>query len=90
MLDNEFLQKLSHQLSGLMPMAEAIRADLRTKIEQQLRASFARLDLLSRSEFDAQAQALQRAQNRVQQLEQMLAALDARLAELETRSGSKH
>jgi len=86
MLDNEFLHKLSRQLSALIPMAEELRADLRTKIERQLQSSFANFDLLSRSEFDAQAQALQRAQERVQELEQQLANLDTWLSELEAQA----
>jgi len=85
MLDNEFLNSLSRQLSALIPMATELRADFRTKIEQHLRASFANLDLLSRSEFDAQTQALQRAQERVRELEQLLATLDARLTVLEDK-----
>ena len=85
MLDNEFLNSLSRQLSALIPMAADLRADFRTKIERQLHASFASLDLLSRSEFDAQTQALQGAQERVQELEQLLATMDARLTELEDK-----
>lgn len=88
MLDNEILNRLSRQLSALMPMAEELRDDLRTRIEQQLRASLASFDLLSRTEFDAQAQSLRRAQERVQELEQLLATLDARLTELEAKSGN--
>ena len=86
MLNNEFLDKLSRQLAAIMPLAEEMRADLRTRIEQQLRASLASFDVLSRTEFDAQAQALQRAQQRIAELEQMLAQLDSRLAELEALS----
>lgn len=86
MLDNEFLNRLSKQLATMVPMAEEMRADLRTKIEQLLRASLANFDVLSRSEFDAQAQALQRAQRRVAELEQTLAQLDSRLTELEAQS----
>lgn len=84
MIDNDFLNKLSQQLASLMPMAAELRAELRTKMEQQLRSSFANLDLLSRTEFDAQSQALQRAEARVVELEQTLAALDLRLTELES------
>ena len=83
MLDNDFLNKLSRQLSALIPMADSLRTELRTKIEQQLRTSFESLDLVSRAEFDAQARALQRAQERVAELEAVQTALDARLAELE-------
>lgn len=88
MTNNELFNRLSRQLAALVPMAEELRADLRTKIEQLLRSSLADLDILSRSEFEAQAQALERAQQRVLDLELRLEKLDARLAELEVQSGS--
>lgn len=88
MSNNEFLNRLSRQLAALVPMAEELRADLRTKIEQLLHSSLADFDILSRSEFEAQAQVLQRAQQRVQELELMVERLDARLSELEAQSKS--
>ena len=88
MSNNEFLNRLSRQLAALVPMAEELRADVRTKIEQLLHASLADLDILSRSEFAAQTQALQRAQQRVHDLELMLERLDARITELEAQSRS--
>lgn len=83
MLDNDFLNTLSKRLTAILPIAAEIQGEIRTKIEQQLQASFARLDLLSRTEFEAQAAALERAEQRVQELETLLAKLDARLAEIE-------
>lgn len=89
MVNKDFLETLSNQLANLMPMAEEIRRDMRTKIEHQLRTSFERFDLLSRSEFAAQSNALQRAQDRIAELEQMLTDLEARLASLETHSAPR-
>ncbi len=88
MSNNEFLNRLSRQLAALVPMAEELRADLRTKMEQLLHSSLNDLDILSRSEFEAQKQALQRAQQRVKDLEIMLERLDNRLSELEAQSRS--
>ena len=59
MFNNKFLEDLSARLSALIPLAEEVREESRTKIEQLLKSSFAGLDLLSREEFDAQRQALQ-------------------------------
>lgn len=87
MLNNDFLNTLSRQLAALMPMADELRKEARTKIEQQLRASFTSLDLLTRADFDAQARALQRAQERVQELEVQLARLEARITEFESQQG---
>jgi len=83
MFDKSFFEDLSSQLSKLLPMAEEVREELRTKIEQQLKKSFAALDLLSREEFDAQASALKRAEARIQELEATLAELSTRLDEIE-------
>ena len=83
MFDKSFLEDLSKRLSSLLPMAEEVREDLRTKIEQQLKKSFASLDLLSREEFDAQSNALKRAEARIQELETTLVELSARLDEFE-------
>lgn len=83
MFDKSFLDDLSARLSSLLPMADEVREDLRTKIEQQLKKSFAALDLLSREEFDAQSNALKRAEARIQDLERTLAELGSRLDEFE-------
>ena len=86
MFNNSFLQDLSSRLASLLPLAEEAREEIRTKIEQVLKNSFASLDLLSREEFDAQRQSLARAEGRIAELEQTLAALDAKLTELEKGS----
>ena len=86
MFNNKFLEDLSGRLSALLPLADEVREELRTKIEQLLKNSFAGLDLLSREEFDAQRQALERAEKRIKELEGSLAALDEKLSELEIES----
>ena len=86
MFNNEFFEDLSARLTSVIPLAGEVREDLRTKIEQLLKNSFAGLDLLSREEFDAQRQALERAEKRIKELEGSLAALDEKLSELETES----
>ncbi len=86
MLDNNFLRELAQRLSAILPMAEELSGELRTKIEQLLKQSFAELDLLSREEFDAQAKALKRAEQRIQELESLILELDSKLTEIERRS----
>lgn len=84
MLNNSFFEELSGRLSTLIPLAEEVREDLRTKIEQLLKSSFIGLDLLSREEFDGQRQALERAEKRIQELETTLEDLGQKLDELES------
>lgn len=86
MLDNNFLRELSRRLSAILPKAGKLGGELRTKIEQQLKQSFAELDILSREEFDAQAKALKRAEQRIQELESLVLELDSKLTEIERRS----
>jgi ubiquinone biosynthesis accessory factor UbiK len=84
MLDNSILKDLSDRLAALMPLAGEIRSEVRTKIEQTLKKGFAELDLLTREEFEQQAQSLQRAQARVDELEGLLKELEARLEQVES------
>jgi len=80
MIDKETFQELSRRLAALLPAADGVREDLRTKIEQTLNKAFAELNLMTQDDFQAQAKALQRAQQRIDQLE-------AEIRELEERVG---
>ena len=86
MSNRNILEELSEQLSRLLPMADEIRGDFRTKMEQQLKKSFESMDILSREEFDAQAGSLHRAEQRIEELEATLAELGQRLDEVEKSS----
>ena len=86
MSNRNILEELSEQLSRLLPMADEIRGDVRTKMEQQLKKSFESMNILSREEFDAQAGSLHRAEQRIEELEATLAELGQRLDEVEKSS----
>jgi BMFP domain-containing protein YqiC len=68
-------------VAGLPPLVGAARGDLELHFRRVLQEQFARLDLCSRSDFDAQSRVLERAQAR-------LAALEARLVALEQRAAA--
>lgn len=89
MFSNRFLEDLSARLSAVMPLAEELREESRTKMEQLLKSSFAGLDLLSREEFETQRSALQRAEKRIKELEECLDGLSKKMEELEGKSLSK-
>ncbi|GJM12025.1 MAG: hypothetical protein DHS20C12_04280 [Pseudohongiella sp.] len=89
MFSNTFLEDLASRLSAVIPLAEELREESRTKIEQLLKSSFAGLDLLSREEFDSQRNALRRAEERIGELEGTLTALTEKLDQLEAQSSSK-
>ena len=86
MLDNSFLKDLSDRLVTLLPAAESLRDDVRNQIEQTLKKAFANLDLLTREEFDAQVQSLERSKQRIEELENLVAELEKQLDALNSAS----
>ena len=86
MLDNSFLKDLSDRLVTLLPAAESLRDDVRNQIEQTLKKAFASLDLLTREEFDAQVQSLERSKQRVEELENLVTELEEKLDALNSPS----
>jgi len=89
MFNSKFVEDLSARLSAMIPLAEAVREGLRTKIEQLLKSSFAGLDLLSREDFDAQRTALERAEKRIRELEESLSELTEKMDQFEEQSTSR-
>jgi BMFP domain-containing protein YqiC len=89
MFNSKFVEDLSARLSAMIPLAEEVREDLRTKIEQLLKSSFAGLDLLSREEFDAQRTALERAEKRIRELEESLSELTEKMDQFAEQSTSR-
>ncbi|MDE0759681.1 MAG: accessory factor UbiK family protein [Pseudomonadales bacterium] len=86
MLDNSFLKDLSDRLVALLPAAESLRDDVRNQIEQTLKKTFASLDLLTREEFDAQVQSLERSKQRIEELENLVTELEEKLDALNSPS----
>ena len=89
MFTNKFVEDLSARLSAMIPLAGEMREELRTKIEQLLKSSFAGLDLLSREEFAGQRTALERAEKRIKELEESLSELAGKMDQLEGQSTGK-
>jgi len=86
MLDNSFLKDLSDRLVALLPAAESLRVDVRNQIEQTLKKAFASLDLLTREEFDAQVQSLERSKQRIEELENLVTELEKHLDTMNSAS----
>lgn len=76
MLENEFFKELSDRLSRLVPAAEEIRIEARTKIEQALKKALSDLNVLTQEEFDVQSRALLKAEQRIAELEKALSELE--------------
>ncbi|NWG31890.1 MAG: accessory factor UbiK family protein [Rhodocyclaceae bacterium] len=74
MLDAKFLEDISARISALIAKTPA--ADLEKNLRALLTAQLAKLDLVTREEFDIQKELLARAQARLAELEAKLAALE--------------
>ena len=75
-MNEELLSDLSAKMADAAARNPA--QDLRRNFRAMLGAAFAKLDLVSRDEYDAQVEMLERARAK-------LAALESRVAELEAR-----
>ena len=75
MLDPKVFEEISGRLCALIAASPA--ADIEKNVRALLTGFFSRLDLVSREEFDVQAQVLQRTREK-------LDALEKRVAQLET------
>jgi len=73
-----FLDELHDRVSALIRQTPA--ADLQKNLKALLQQQFARLDLVTREEFDTQSKVLARARARLEELEQRIAELERRKA----------
>lgn len=79
MKETQTLEDLASKMAGLLPPGlKGLREELRDNFRALLRAHLDRLDLVSRERFDAQSDVLARTREK-------LAALDARMKNLETK-----
>ena len=79
-MNKQLLEELSNKINDLLKNTPV--ADIEKNLRALLSSSFAKLDLVTREEFDVQREVLMRSREKISQLE-------ARLAELERaqRSG---
>jgi BMFP domain-containing protein YqiC len=80
MINPKLLDDMSARISALMANTPA--ADIEKNLRAVLSGLFGRLDLVTREEFDVQREVLTRTRAKLEQLE-------ARVAELESRSSPK-
>lgn len=78
-----FLDELQDRLTALL--AQTPGADVQKNLKALLAQQFARLELVTREEFDTQARVLARARAKLEALEQRLADLEKRRAETSGR-----
>jgi BMFP domain-containing protein YqiC len=79
---NVLLDDLARRLADAVPPSlRTLGRDLESNFKAILQAQLARLDLVTRTDFEVQAALLARTQAAYQQLEERLKVLEARLAE---------
>lgn len=79
--DPKSLDDLARRLADSVPPGvSAVRDDLAANFRAVLQSGLARLDLVTREEFDVQSGVLRRARERLEQLESRLKALEDRSA----------
>lgn len=82
MIDSKFFDELSKHLSAVITANPA--ADIEKNIRALLSSVFTRLDLVTREEFDVQANILQRTRANLQALETRVAQMERALGEEKT------
>lgn len=78
-------EDLAGMASGAASVLQAMRAEAEAMARAQAEAMVQRLELVRREEFDAALEVARRARAEAEALAERLAALEARVAALETR-----
>lgn len=82
MIDLRQIDELARRLSGLVPPAlREGRDEMQDNFKAALQSGLARLDLVTREEFDVQRAVLVRTREQLESLRSLVEQLEARLAE---------
>jgi BMFP domain-containing protein YqiC len=73
-MDNRVVDEINKKINDLLANTPA--ADVQKNLRALLQSAFAKLDLVTREEFDVQRAVLLRAREKITQLEARLAALE--------------
>ncbi len=73
---NESLEQLTKRISSLIPGGfKHMQGDIENNIRSLLQTSLAKMNLVTREEFDVQSAVLQRTREKLEQLEQQVSKL---------------
>ncbi len=73
-MNKQLFEELFNKINGLLKNTPA--ADIEKNLRALLSSSFAKLDLVTREEFDVQREVLKRSREKISQLEAQLAELE--------------
>jgi BMFP domain-containing protein YqiC len=85
---NPILDDLARVASGALGALGGVRGEIEERLKEQLEKVLARMDLVSREEFEATKALAAKARLEQEALEARLAVLEARLAGAETGTGA--
>ncbi|UTV27790.1 ubiquinone biosynthesis accessory factor UbiK [Photobacterium atrarenae] len=82
MFDPKKLEQVAKQIHDSMPQpVKELGNDVEHKVRQVIQGQLSKLDMVSREEFDVQTQVLLRTRQKLTEMEQKLAVLEAKLDE---------
>ncbi|MEI8296855.1 MAG: accessory factor UbiK family protein [Pseudomonadota bacterium] len=88
--DPRFLEEMAKRLTDAMPpQIAALRSDFEANFKSVLQAGLAKLELVTRQEFDVQAGVLARTREKLEVLELRLKSLEGELGRVERDLGDQ-
>ena len=82
MFDPKQLDDLTDRLVGLLPKGVVdMQKDVEKNVRAMLQSTFAKMDLVSREEFDVQTAVLARTREKLEQLEKQIAELESKYSQ---------
>lgn len=79
MINPQIIAKIGQQIAGLMPeQAKDTQREIEKNVHAILQSAFAKLDLVTRDEFEAQTAVLQRTREKLEQLETLISELESK------------
>jgi BMFP domain-containing protein YqiC len=80
MIDPKIIDDLAKRFAETVPAGiRQLQSDLEKNVHALLQAAFARMDLVTREEFEVQQGVLARTRRRLEELERQVAALEAKV-----------
>jgi ubiquinone biosynthesis accessory factor UbiK len=79
MINKQILDDIAEQISRKLPQLNALGQDVSNNVKALVQQNLSKLDLVTREEFDAQQRALQRAEEKITELEALLTELESQL-----------
>ncbi len=77
MINFDFVDKLSEKLSGVLPSGlKEVKEDAQKNFKSILESTFAKMNLVTREEFDAQTAVLRRTREQIVELEKQVSELE--------------